>query len=595
MKRRSLIFIGLFLLLLVAAAPGFSADRPAVSPEKTGGEQKPAASADPLLVTVKVPVVSSVGADIPVAVVNGDKITLEDLRDAIAESHLAKEGEKQDEVTQAAKIDFGVLLKRLINVQLIVQEARNMGLDELPEIKKETDNFSKVTLRSLLREEIWKDLTLNEAEIEKLYHASVDEVKITLVPFKAEKEAKKAAAEIKAGKSFDTVVAKAVKDKKVLSLEAGAFFKVEELAPEVQALLPKMKPGAISPVRKIKRGGKSVYAFFRLEEKRTTESALAKEEARKKVQEEGRAVAISKYLHSLYKTGVKTDVKLVESLDYGLKGEGLEKLMADQRVVVKIEGDRPVTVAELSAVLQEKFFHGMKNISTKKVTQMKQEVLEEIVQKRLLNREALKRGLDKSEAYQRMYRDFERNILFNAFMERVVVPGIRMTDADLRAYYQEHPEEFRTSEMVKMRALGFKNKADAVAVVDKLRKGAEFGWVRTNAEGQLDKNRDKNEEQLLPFEEDQFTIAKALPEDLQKAIALPHPGDFRFYESPDGIYYVLNIQEVIPESQQPFEEARDAIRATVFRKKLGMAIDEWTVKLRESSEIKIYLSGLENK
>ena len=95
MKRRSLIFIGLFLLLLAAAAPGFSADQPAVSPEKTGGEKKPVAAVDPLLVTVKVPVVSSVGADIPVAVVNGDKITLEDLRDAIAESHLAKEGEKQ--------------------------------------------------------------------------------------------------------------------------------------------------------------------------------------------------------------------------------------------------------------------------------------------------------------------------------------------------------------------------------------------------------------------------------------------------------------------------------------------------------------------
>jgi parvulin-like peptidyl-prolyl isomerase len=589
------MFIGLLQILLVVAASGFSSGQTAGSADKPSGEQKPAASADPMLVTVKVPVISSVGGNIPVATVNGDKITLEDLRDAIAETHLAKEGEKQDEVTQTAKIDFGVLLKRLINVQLIVQEASNMGLDELPEIKQEIDNFSKVTLRSLLREEIWKDLTLNEKEIEKLYRASVDEVKITLVPFKAEKDAKKAAAEIKAGKSFDNVTAQAVKDKKALGLEAGAFFKVEELAPEIQTLLPKMKPGAISPVRKINRGGKSVYAFFRLEEKRTTESTLAKEEARKKVQEEGRAVAVSKYLRSLYKTGVKTDVKLVESLDYGLKGQGLEKLMADQRVVVEIAGDKPVTVAELSAALQEKFFHGMKNINEKKLKQMKQEVLEEIVQKRLLHREALKRGIDKTEAYQRMYNDFKRNVLFNAFMERVVVPGIKMSDADLRAYYQDHPEEFRSSEMVKMRALAFTKKADAVAVVDKLRKGAEFGWVRTNAEGQLEKSRDKTQEQMLPFEEDQFTMVKALPEDIQKAVASPHPGDFRLLESPDGIYYVLNIQEVIPSTQQPFEEARDVIRTMVFRKKLSTTLDEWTVKLRESSEIKMYLSGTENK
>jgi hypothetical protein len=149
--------------------------------------------------------------------------------------------------------------------------------------------------------------------------------------------------------------------------------------------------------------------------------------------------------------------------------------------------------------------------------------------------------------------------------------------------------------MVKMRTLAFTKKNDAAAVVDKLRKGAEFGWVRTNAEGQLDKNRDKTEEEALPFEEGNFTMVKALPEDVRKAIEFSHPGDFRLYESPDGIYYVLNIQEMIPATQQPYEEVRDVIRAAVFRKKLGMAIDEWTVKLRESSEIKIHLSGLESK
>ena len=591
MKKRLLMAAGILMFFLGAVAPGVSSEQKAAPPDNAKGGQKPTAVADPLLVTVKVPVVSSVGADIPLAIVNNEKITLEDLRNAVAEAHQAQE-DKQDEVTQSSKIDFGVLLKRLISVQLIVQEAGMIGLDEVPEIKAGIDTFTKVTLRGLLREELWKDITANEEEVERLYRAGVDEVKITLAPFKSAKAAGKAAGEIKAGKSFDETVAKAVKAGSTAgNIEAGRFFKMEELDPLIAEELPNMKLGATSPVRKIEKEGKTVYVLFRLEERRTVDSDSVKEAARQKILEEGRAEVISKYLRSLYKKGVKTNVKLVESLEYKQTEPEIQKLLADERAVVEIEGESPVTVGQLTYALLDKLYHGTKSLNKKKWDRMKLDVVEELVQKKLLHREALKRGIDKTEEYKRMFSEYKRNVLFSAFMERVVVPEIKMSEDELKAYYREHAGTYLSSEMVKIRTLAFKEKADAVAAMDKLRKGADFGWVRANAGSQ----NDKKAERTLPFEEEQFTNAAALPEDVRKAIEVPRARDFRLYESPERIFYVFDILEVIPPAALPFEEVRENVRGAVFGNKLNKSVEEWASKLKESSEVKIYLTGFENQ
>ncbi len=592
MKKRLLTAAGILMLFLGAVAPGVSSEQKAAPADNAGGGQKPTAAADPLLVTVKVPVASSVGADIPLAIVNNEKITLEDLRNTVAEAHQAQEKDGLDEVTQSPKIDFGVLLKRLISVQLIVQEAGTIGLDEVPEIKAGIDTFSKVTLRSLLREELWKDITANEEEVERLYRAGVDEVKITLAPFKSAKAAGKTAGEIKAGKSFDEAVAKAVKAGSTAgNIEAGRFFKMEELHPSIAADIPNMKLGATSPVRKIEKEGKTVFVLFRLEERRTVDSETAKEAARQKVLEEGRVEVISKYLRSLYKKGVKTNVKLVESLEYQQTEPEIQKLLADERAVVEIEGESPVTVGQLTYALLDKLYHGTKSLNKKKWDRMKLDVVEELAQKTLLHREALKRGIDKTEEYKRMFSGYKRNVLFSAFMERVVVPEIKISDDELKAYYREHAGTYLSSEMVKIRTLAFKEKADAVAAMDKLRKGADFGWVRANAGGQ----NDKKAERTLPFEEEQLTNVAALPEDVRKAIAVPRARDFRLYEGPERIFYIFELLEVIPPAALPFEEVRESVRGAVFGNKLNKSVEEWASKLKESSEVKIFLTGFENQ
>jgi hypothetical protein len=256
----------------------------------------------------------------------------------------------------------------------------------------------------MVREEIVGNAKADDAKVEKRYREMIREVKTDTAFFEKEVDAKKAARAIKAGKSFDEMLAEGKKDGTIMGSDEGKFLKVKDLDPSIASALRTMKVGSVSPVTKIVLGGnKTYFAVLRFDEERYSENPEVREQARRTELDKARTAAFDKAYKSLSKKYAKTNKKLLESLDYGPQGPGLEKLMADQRIVAEIKGGKPVTVAQLSSAVQEKFFHGMKKIKGPKLIETRNTAFEEIVQKRVLYQEALKRGIDKTAAYKMMF------------------------------------------------------------------------------------------------------------------------------------------------------------------------------------------------
>lgn len=603
MKKKWLVTTGALIFLLVTTVPGFSSDQKPVNPaDEKGGSQSQVAPPGGMVLTVKdprsstmitVPLDSTAHDDLSVAVVNDVPITVEDLKSSIAAAHEEghEEGDEgtKDKTKNAPKIDFNELLQRLINVQLVIQEAKTIGLDELPEVKDPIRIFSSVSLRNLLREDVTKDVKVSEDEVEKVYRENIREVKTNTAVFVKEKDAKKAAQEIKAGKSFDKVIAKGKKAGTIKTTEFGINTKIKDVDPAVAKALPTMKVGSVSPVTRIKLGdGKTYFIIFQLEDDRVLESPEAKEQARRTVLQAKIEKAMVTLEESLYKKNVKVDKKLIESLDYGPNGEELEKLLEDQRVAVEIAGDQPVTVAELSQGMQEKFYHGMRNLKGEKLIKTKNEVVRNLIQKRLFILEAKKRGLDKTAAYKDMVEEYERGMLWGAFIQKVVARDVKLRDEDLRAYYHDHADDYKSAKMVKIRSLAFGKEADAITALEKLRKGADYNWIRTNVEGRLDPSKEDDD---LMISEDELVPINRINPDLQKALSGVNADDFRMFESKQGHFYVLYITEMVPPMQQPFEQVEQGVRNQVFFIKLNEALNEWVRKLKESADIKVYLAG----
>jgi len=511
-----------------------------------------------------------------IARVNRESITLDEFNQELAS--LNPRGIEGKGVDKKGESD---LVQRLINTRLIIQEGRRIGLDELPEIKNMVDVYSRVTLRELLIERQLKDVKADEKDIESFYKESVKEWRVSSLLFEKEEEAKKFEEEIKSGKPFDEVVKSVIKEGKAKEDQEKDYLKKKDLHPQIAATISKMEVGSVSSVIPLKSG----FLILKIEDIRYPENPEAREQARENASNVKKVEALNKYNEALIKKYVKVHQDVVDRMDYEAKEPGFQALLKDKSVVAEIKGEKPITVGELSEYLKQQHYHGVGLAAeSKRLNPKKNSILREMLDKRVLRKEALGLGLDKTEVYKNKVKEYEYSVIFGAFVKKVVVPDIKITEEELKAYYNEHIKEYTYPEMMKIDSLVFAKRNDAKEAIEKLRKGPEFQWLSANAEGQVDKNT----KGLLDFGGKLLTT-KNLPEGVQKVVSGANPGDFRLYASPEGHFYILFIQGVIPARPQPYEETREDAGKKVSNEKVNKAIEDWTEKLRAVSEVKVYL------
>jgi hypothetical protein len=282
------------------------------------------------------------------------------------------------------------------------------------------------------------------------------------------------------------------------------------------------------------------------------------------------------------------NTKLLAALDYESPEPGIEKLSKDARVVAKVKGENPVTVAELTESLLKKFFHGTETeTKRKKINARKDPVLEEILLKRITLKEARTRGFQRSGFLKNRVEEYRKEVLFGIFVEKAIDPDIRVEESEGKTYYQEHLGEYTTPEMIRIDGIAFTGRQDAEDAIGKLRNGADFQWMRANAEGRADAT---NTENLMGFGGSPL-LTSTLPKGLQMALTGADAGDYRIYEETGGTSYVLLIREVLPSRPQPYETVKEVIERRLFLEKRQKAFRDWEEKLRKASDVKIYVAG----
>ncbi len=528
-------------------------------------------------IILRAPIKSPRFSGFPLALVGDEPVTLGEFTRALATVHGELSGE-----TQTAPIDYAQILKRLINTRLAVEEAKTMGIDELPEIQKDVEVFSRQTLRELVMEELTKDIVIDEAEVDRL----LKEFKIKAVLLKTKENAEKMEAAIMAGKDFDEAAKQMIADGAAESSKEQGYLKQGEMLPEVENAVPRMTVGSVSPVIPLPNKG---FIILKLEDVRYQESPAAREEARSKAFSKKRFEVLDESYKRLSEKYLKLDQKLFDSIDFEAEKPGILNLMEDKRILVEVRGGEPVTVGEYATAVKDAFFHDVLGaIKRKKVNRKKMEILDQILVKRALLVEAMARGIDKTDKYKEMVKDYKDAAVFSAFMDKVVFPGVKVSRDDVEAYYREHQSEYSSPQEMRVDSLIFGKRIDAEKAVEELRKGTDFKWLQENAEGQVDKKTAGITEELEP---DLLNTAK-LPEGERKAVSGSKPGDIRLYASPEGYFYVLAIREVYPPKPQPLENVIREISKIIYSKKLNKQFEEWANKLWKAYDVRVYADDL---
>lgn len=526
---------------------------------------------------VKLPVIHGKKA---VAAVNGEPITLREYGNEFASIH---EGATEKE--QIRKKDPGELLERMIKIKLIVQEAENIGLDGLPDVQKAIGVFEQNTLRALLFTDRTRNIrTADPKEIAKIYKESVKEIKVDAVLLDSEEDAKSLRSAIKEAGDFSGPVKKMIEEGKGKGSGTSGYVKAAELSPEVARVVSEMKAGEVSPI--INLGKK--FTILKVEAFRFPDNAAKRTEAEREARNRKGAAELRKYVSTLQKKYVKYNDNVLKSLDFEADEPGFEKLLNDARPVAWIKGEKPVTVMELAEELHKVFFHGIEqSIKQKRVNSKKDQTLEQMLMKRVVQKEAKRRKLDQSPMFKERVGEYRKELLFGTFVQKVIDPENRVDDEELRTFMKEHIADYTAPERIRVDFLVFTNKDDAEGAIGKLRDGADFQWLRSNAPGQADPSTVKEVLELGG----KLLLKSELPDAIAQAASGAGAGDLRLQAGADGLFYVIAVQEVVPSRPEEYENVKDRLAQRVFNEKRVKALEEWMERLKSASKVEIYVQG----
>src|SRR5262249_50776164 len=199
---------------------------------------------------VRAPLFSPRYATLPVASVEGDPITLRKLSEALAATHQSRAG-----TASGPKKDFSSVLDRLIGGRLILLEAQEMGLDELPEFKADMAQAEEATLRRLVQERATRGVKPDPAPVERLFKDAVRQWTVRSVLFAKEEDAKAFSLAVRGGEPFGALAREEVAAKKAQGdLGLQRLSRKSNMLPQVRETLALMKKGESSRPVRVERG-----------------------------------------------------------------------------------------------------------------------------------------------------------------------------------------------------------------------------------------------------------------------------------------------------------------------------------------------------
>lgn len=204
-------------------------------------------------------------------------------------------------------------------------------------------------------------------------------------------------------------------------------------------------------------------------------------------------------------------------------------------------------------------------------------VLDEVIDQKLLGREAERRGLDNSPLAQRRLEATRERILGDMLVETVVNNTI--TDKSVEALYQEQLRLARTSEEIRTRLILSRTKAEADAVVGILAQGAAFEAVAME--------RSVDEATRFSGGDLGYSTLDVMPQAYANALRDRPAGSTVGPFQTEGGWAVLRVEDRRKETPPTLEQARPQIVRYLTYEGVRQLLEE----LRGKANVDVLLNG----
>jgi parvulin-like peptidyl-prolyl isomerase len=496
-------------------------------------------------------------------------------------------------------------LNHLINVELIVKKAQELGLDEDEEVKnriktateqiqqeateKSKNSTEQILIQNLIKQEIDDRLIkLTEAEIAQYYESNKEEFyvqdmfSLQEIVVETEEEAKAVLKEIKAGSDFALLAQEksiGLTAKKggylgYISNDSAKLFGYDDFKEITSAI----KIGEVSKIIKTEKG----YCLLKLLEiKPAYQETLEKTKRfiERKLNRERRENAYNEWLDNLRE---QAQIQVTFNLDE-ITEESLSSKLPET-VLVSFRGGE---------ITLEEFNKAWDDPDNRNKYKTKEKLLENMLKERILVQRAREIGLEEDEnvssqikaAIEQIKKEREEMIkintqqpLIDAAKKVEIYDKVKLTEEEIAEYYKENKEDFIKDEEYHLRHILVETQEEAEAILGKIRGGANFAELAK--ERSLCPSGEKGGD--LGF----ITRGRTIKPFEDAAFALK-PGEISEVVKTQFGYHIIKLEEISPKRQKTLEEAKREIEFIILPEKQQQALNKWLSSLKDEVNVQI--------
>jgi peptidyl-prolyl cis-trans isomerase C len=235
--------------------------------------------------------------------------------------------------------------------------------------------------------------------------------------------------------------------------------------------------------------------------------------------------------------------------------------------VVANIGDQKITVSDFDRMLS--LLDTEKQKVIEKNPQLKESVLTQFIQSMVISKLAKEKGFDKIAEVKNQMEFYKDNFLANLYIRREVLDKISIPEEDLKKYYENHKDEFKTPEMVKVRHILVKMnesapekdkkaaKKKAEDILEKIKSGEDFAKLAAEVSDDLGSKQKGGElgffprgRMVKPFEDAAFALK---------------PGEVSGLVKTQYGYHIIKLEERKPAGIEPFDDVKKNIRQKLIQ------------------------------
>ena len=214
----------------------------------------------------------------------------------------------------------------------------------------------------------------------------------------------------------------------------------------------------------------------------------------------------------------------------------------------------------------------------------KEKFLNEIVNKELLYKEALKKGFDKNADFNRKLEDFKKLTLVSELFEKEIMSKAKVADQDVRDYYDKNKEAFVAAKEIRASHILVKTEEEAQKVLARLKKGEKFDAVAKAVS--IDTASAKNGGDLGYFKKGQM-----VPE-FERAAASLKVGETSGPVQTQFGFHIIKVTDKKTGPPIEFEKVRDLISQKLSGEKQKEAFDAYIADLKKTYKVEINKDAL---